>query len=299
MSAEPLTPERVEPDVYTDQYYLTNCHGYEDFVATGGHEVGPRFRKALQLAGDLSGKRVLDIGCGRGELVLQSAMRGADAWGIDYAPVAVEISSGATARADAAARERTHIEQMDVKAMQFDDASFDVVFMMDVVEHLYPHELARAFDEIARVMRPGGLLVLHTSPNKVFEEKVYPNWSRHVNRVALDLSKRFNFEDKFLFNEFMLPDKREFPRNRWERAMHINEQTMGGLRRQLRQHGFRIRRAEFWEPPRPKNYFPTRELNRALAILDFIRFLRPISSVVPPLDRIFCNHMWITARRAS
>ena len=107
-------PTRVEPDVYTDDYYLTNCHGYEDFVISGGRKVGPRFIKALSLAGDLRGKRVLDVGCGRGELVIQSAMRGADAWGIDYAQAAVEIAARAlasarrgAARADARARRWT------------------------------------------------------------------------------------------------------------------------------------------------------------------------------------------------
>ena len=69
------TPDRVDPAVYTGDYYLTNCHGYEDFVLSGGRKVGPRFVKALSLAGDLRGKRVLDVGCGRGELVIQSAMR--------------------------------------------------------------------------------------------------------------------------------------------------------------------------------------------------------------------------------
>src|SRR5262245_59181487 len=109
----PETPERVEPGIYTDDYYLTNCHGHEDFVMSGGRQVGPRVVKALSLAGDLRNKRVLDVGCGRGELVLQSAMRGAEAWGIDYADAAVAIAERALSDADASLRERMHIEQMD------------------------------------------------------------------------------------------------------------------------------------------------------------------------------------------
>ena len=155
--------------MYTDDYYLTNCHGFEDFVISNGRKVGPRFIKALSLAGDLSGKRVLDVGSGRGELVIQSAMRGADAYGIDYAQAAVDIANRALSSLDAGVRERTNIQQMDVKALQFEDGFFDVVFMMDVVEHLYPHELSAAFDELRRTIRPGGVLVMHTSPNKIFE----------------------------------------------------------------------------------------------------------------------------------
>ena len=233
-------PERVEPDVYTGDYYLTNCHGFEDFVISGGRKVGPRFVKALSLAGDLRGKRVLDVGSGRGELVIQSAMRGADAYGIDYAQAAVDIAVGALATVDAQLRERTHIRQADVKALPFDDGFFDVVFMMDVVEHLYPQELALAFDELHRTIRPGGLLVMHTSPNKIFETVVYPNYSRRVNQVALGLSRLFKLKDG-LFNETMLPTGREFPHDTFEREMHINEQAAPRLAAEVERHGFAVR----------------------------------------------------------
>jgi SAM-dependent methyltransferase len=292
----PATPDRVEPDIYTGDYYLTNCHGYEDFVVSGGRKVGPRFIKALSLAGDLRNTRVLDVGCGRGELVIQSAMRGAEAWGIDYAQAAVDIAVDALAGVEPELAARTHIQQADVKALPFDDGFFDAVFMMDVVEHLYPHELSRAFDELHRTIRPGGLLVMHTSPNKVFEEKVYPNYSRRINQAALAISRRLKLSDG-LFNETMLPTAREFPHDEFERTMHINEQSAPRLRAEVERHGFRVRSTEFWEPPSKGGYFASRRLNAELRVLDFLRFLRPLSQY-PPLNRLFCNHIWMTAVRA-
>lgn len=288
-------PARVDPDVYTDDYYLTNCHGYEDFVVSGGRKVGPRFIKALSLVGDLRGKRVLDVGSGRGELVIQSAMRGADAWGIDYAQAAVDIAERALATIDVGLRERAHVRQMDVKALQFDDGFFDVVFMMDVVEHLYPAELALAFDELRRTIRPGGLLVMHTSPNKLFEAAVYPQYSRRINQAALALGRLFRFHDG-LINPTMLPTDREFPHDTFEREMHVNEQSAPRLRAEVERHGFRVRRVEFWEPPSKGGYFASRRLNAELRVLDFLRFLRPLSNY-PPLSRYFCNHIWMTAVR--
>jgi len=68
------------------------------------------------------------------------------------------------------------------------------------------------------------------------------------------------------------------------------------LRRTVERHGFRIRHAEYWEPPSKGGYFASRRLNAELAVLDFIRFLRPLS-LHPPLDRWFCNHIWMTAVR--
>lgn len=296
MRTESQTPERVEPDVYTDDYYLTNCHGYEDFVISGGRRVGPRFVKALSLAGDLRGKRILDVGCGRAEIVIQAAMRGADAYGIDYAQAAVDIARRALdGIEDEAQRARTHVEQMDVKLLKFDDGFFDVVFMMDVVEHLYPHELAKAFDELKRVIRPGGRLVMHTSPNKTFEEIVYPHWSRRVNQAALGVSRLLRFSDG-LFNETMLPTGSEFPHDKYEREMHINEQSAPRLQANVEQHGFRVTNVEFWEPPSKGGYFASRRLNAELAVLDFLRFLRPLSQRAP-LNRFFCNHIWMTAER--
>jgi SAM-dependent methyltransferase len=289
------TPERVEPDVYTDDYYLTNCHGYEDFVVSHGRKVGPRFIKALSLAGDLRGKRVLDVGCGRGELVIQSAMRGADAWGIDYAQAAIDIAARALLTIEPAIREHTHVEPMDVKALRFQDGFFDVVFMMDVVEHLYPHELARAFEELHRTIRPGGHLVMHTSPNKTFESVVYPNYSRRINQAARALARLFRYGDG-LFNQTMLPTGREFPHDTFERQMHINEQSAPKLKAEVERHGFAVRAIEFWEPPARKGYFSSRRLNAELKVLDFIRFLRPLSHH-PPLNRWFCNHIWMTAER--
>jgi SAM-dependent methyltransferase len=294
--SSPGTPDRVEPDVYTGDYYLTNCHGFEEFAASSGRHVGPRFVKALSLAGHLDGKRVLDVGCGRGELVIQSAMRGAEAWGIDYADAAVAIAQNAFDSTGAAPRERMHVQQMDVKALQFGDAFFDVVFMMDVVEHLYPAELALAFDELRRTIRAGGRLVLHTSPNTVFERVVYPNYSRRINQVALAMSRLLRVRDG-LFNETMLPTGPEFPHDTFERTMHINEQSLAGLRRDLERHGFRVRTSEFWEPPSKSGYFSSRRLNVELKLLDFVRFLRPLSYYAP-LNRLFCNHMWVTAERA-
>lgn len=288
-------PERVEPEVYTDNYYLTNCHGYEDFVVSGGRKVGPRFIQALSLAGELHGKRVLDVGCGRGELVIQSAMRGADAHGIDYAQAAVEIAERALSPVGADLRERTHVRRADVKALPYDDGFFDVVFMMDVVEHLYPHELSQAFRELHRTIRPGGLLVMHTSPNKVFEERVYPIWSRRVNQAALAISGLLRVRDGLL-NETMLPTGREFPHDTFERAMHINEQSAPKLRAEVERHGFGVRGVEFWEPPPKGGYFASRRLNIELAMLDFLRFLRPVS-MHAPLNRWFCNHIWMTAER--
>ncbi len=295
MTLEYAADRRVEPAVYTDAYYLKHCHGHEEFAASNGHRIGPRFAKALSLAGELQRRRTLDVGCGRGELVLQPALRGADAWGIDYAAAAVSIARQALVTAEPALRARMHVEQMDVKSLGFEDGMFDVVFMMDVVEHLYPEELSRAFDELSRVLRPGGRLIVHTSPNRFVREWVYPLWVRRVNEAALKLCESIGYRD-LLFNKLMLPTKSEFPSDAHEREMHVNEQHAPELRREIERHRLRVKRVEFWEPPMAGEYFDTPRLNAELKLLDFVRFLRPFS-LYPPLNRWFCHHIWMVAER--
>jgi 2-polyprenyl-3-methyl-5-hydroxy-6-metoxy-1,4-benzoquinol methylase len=287
------TAQRVDPAVYTEHYYTTSCDGHEDFTRAGGRRVGPRFRKALALAGDLRGARVLDAGCGRGELVVQAALRGAQAWGIDYAEAAVEIASDAIAHAGISTR--AHVQRGDLMALEFADGSFDVAFMMDVVEHLYPDELTQALGELRRVLRPGGRLVVHTSPNTLLQDVVYPHYTRRVHAIALKLSEITGFRDR-LFTEFMLPSKREFPRGKYECETHVNEQSAPKLRQQLEAGGWRVARIEFWEPPMD-SYFEKWQVNTdLLKVLDLVRFLRPLS-FYPPLNRFFCNHIWMTAEK--
>jgi methionine biosynthesis protein MetW len=102
----------------------------------------------------MKGQRVLDVGCGDG---LTSGIwlrdRGCDYIGVDVSENAVRDSSNAGFHAQ-------KIE--DAAKLPFPDDSFDVVVCIEVLEHLFsPH---KAVEEIVRVLRPGGVLML-TVPN--------------------------------------------------------------------------------------------------------------------------------------
>jgi len=108
----------------------------------------------LQLAGDLRGRRVLDIGCGDGTFSLALAERGAAVVGIDASADMIE-----------AARQRTlatganipfHVARAE--QIPFPDGYFDVVTAITIL--CFVREAAGVFDEIARVLRPGGRLVI-------------------------------------------------------------------------------------------------------------------------------------------
>jgi len=222
-------PEPVSPDLYTRQYFTTDCEGY-DIFASGLEKIPERIREALDAAGDLSGKWVLDIGCGRGELACEAARRGARAVGLDYAEAAMELSRERRNLLDEEARARVEFMLSDAKGLAFPDGSFDVAFFVDVYEHLHPHEIESTLAEVKRVLRPGGMLIVHTGPNTWFYRFGYP-LVRGAARLLL---------------------RREFPeslRGQYDDVMHVNEQSPWSLQRGLRAAGFRA-------SIMPRSFFP-------------------------------------------
>ena len=97
---------------------------------------------------------VLDIGCGRGELLTLLREAGVDARGIDADADMVAFARG----------EGLDVEQADLidHLERVDAGSLGGIFMGQVVEHLPPGVLVRALELAAEKLRPGGVLVAET-----------------------------------------------------------------------------------------------------------------------------------------
>jgi ubiquinone/menaquinone biosynthesis C-methylase UbiE len=266
--------------------------GHAEFAASGGRQISPRLQRALALADIRPGQSALDIACGRGEVVLQAALRGAQAYGIDYAAAALNVAAESLARED-----RTALARMDATRLAFASESFDAAFMLDFVEHVYQPDLDASLREVRRVLKPGGRLVIHTSPNRVFEDAVYRYYVRNVHRLVLGAGRALRLEGGRFVNKIVLPTEPLPPHDEYERELHVNPQSASTLRAALRDAGLRVQRIDFWEPPRAAFYPPELRWHRAaLAALDAVRFLRP-ASLLPPLNRVFSNHIWVVAER--
>ena len=108
----------------------------------------------LELVGPPAGLRILDVGCGDAALVVALAQRGALVTGVDVDP---SVLSAGRARA-AASGVAPALMQGDIRALPFADDSFDVVLAVTVL--CFVDDAARAVREMARVLRPGGRLVI-------------------------------------------------------------------------------------------------------------------------------------------
>ena len=110
--------------------------------------------QVFRLAGPLQGKRVLDVGCGDGAYALAAARQGAHVVGVDASLPMIEA---ARARAHEAAL-NVEFKQADAAALPFEDGRFDVVLAVTVL--CFVPDTAAALQEMARVLAPGGRLVL-------------------------------------------------------------------------------------------------------------------------------------------
>lgn len=111
-------------------------------------------RLIFDLAGNLAGKRVLDIGTGDGTYALEAAAQGAKVTGLDPDP---EMLSAAERRAEGR-QLQIGFQLGRVEAIPLADASFDVVFAVTVM--CFVSDTGAALREMSRVLVPGGLLVL-------------------------------------------------------------------------------------------------------------------------------------------
>lgn len=116
-------------------------------------------RKVVDLAGIGAGRRLVDVGCGTGTLAILAARlgaSGAQVSGIDPAPRQI-------ARAQAKARRAgldIDFRQGVIEDLPFDEASVDAVTSTLMMHHLPDDLQAKGLAEIARVLKPGGRVVI-------------------------------------------------------------------------------------------------------------------------------------------
>lgn len=101
------------------------------------------------------GMRLLDGGCGPGSITvgLAAAVSPGPVVGVDVDGEALEFAHVFSANAGAS---NIGFEQHHLRALPYDDANFDAVFMHFVLQHV--DEPDRVLDEAFRVLKPGGVI---------------------------------------------------------------------------------------------------------------------------------------------
>jgi len=116
-----------------------------------------------ELRADLfEGKEVIALGCGTGELETLLGEKGYSILGVDISYEALRIAK--RHRTDARVDDIQFI-QANVADLPFEQDSFDSAYAIQLIEHLEPDQLPRAFTEIRRILKPNGKFLI-TTPNK-------------------------------------------------------------------------------------------------------------------------------------
>ncbi len=147
-------------------YFLKNRH---DYLPAAGHDaflpgydlltralgMNPAYRELVAQAGLTAGQRVIEIGCGTGNLTVRAkkSCQGADVIGTDPDPRALR-------RAERKVKGMTGIgfTRAYAQALPFDDGGFDVALSSMMLHHLDEATKVAAAAEVFRVLRPGGTL---------------------------------------------------------------------------------------------------------------------------------------------
>lgn len=149
-------------------------HDEEHFPST----IDPRIyhvKLIRQHLGDLRGKRVLDVGCGKGRFarIFHEQEPAAEIWGLDiseemlrFVPAGIQTRPGS------------------MTELPFDDGFFDAAYATESLEHAV--EIDKAVDEICRVVKPGGRIAIIDKNAEQWGRLATPDWERWFTRRQLE-----------------------------------------------------------------------------------------------------------------
>jgi ubiquinone/menaquinone biosynthesis C-methylase UbiE len=232
-------------------------------TAITGEEYGVKRRfEVLQTVASFENKAILDVGCGVG----------------GYGTIAEKCGAKMVVAIDV---NREYIRKTssdnkllaDAHALPFRDSCFDIILMIEVLEHLSCE--VKALGEVYRLLTDGGLLLLSV-PNKF-----YPFETHGLKAGSIEIPNVLSVGIPFLS---WMPN---FVRRRIERAKIYTVKQMNKL---LHKTGFKLLKVDYMMPPLDK-------LNN----LNFARVLRKVlrNLEAPGLKHFGCHIIIIAFKSVS
>ncbi|MBK5269310.1 MAG: methyltransferase domain-containing protein, partial [Acidimicrobiia bacterium] len=142
------------------------------------------------ICSQVTGPKVLEVGCSQGIVSILLAREGFDVIGTEIESVSLDYALGLRQQEDISVQKRLDFRLTDGSLDDFNDGMFDTIILAEIVEHLNQPE--RLIEEVSRVLRPGGQLVLTTTigiyPDPDHKEPIFPT------DVARLLAARYAYE---------------------------------------------------------------------------------------------------------
>ncbi len=205
-----------------DNWYETAKGSFVDEVETA---------LAFELFKPEAGERVLDAGCGTGNFSLKLARRGCEVVGIDISGPMLELARKKVSQTNLS----VDFYRQDLLDLDFVGESFDSAFSMATFEFIKDYE--KAFQEIRRVVKPGGRILIGTITRDSSWGRLYRRQGERENSVfhhahfknPEDLN-RLDPENLIASREclFIPPDAPEEKFN-WDEENRLAEEKKGGF----------------------------------------------------------------------
>jgi len=159
MATEAKTIQTLNADVLELQKFGELAHKWWDKNSEFKplHEINPLRLNYIDSLASLSGKRVLDVGCGGGILSESMYFKGADVTGIDLGEQALNVAK--LHQLESCAKVKYELISVEQLALE-QPASFDVVTCMEMLEHV--PDPASIVAACARLVKPGGSVFFST-----------------------------------------------------------------------------------------------------------------------------------------
>lgn len=153
-----------------------------------------RVRATFDFFGNVHGKKILDVGCGKGRFSALLSEKGAHVIGVDISNGLLEI-----------ARKRVknvRFEHGSATNLPFPDNSFDYVLCIETLEHI--PDIEKALKEMARVLCVGGGLIIIDKNKLSLNKRLFiPNVLIKKSKEILNTwfyPRNFPFTEKWFFN---------------------------------------------------------------------------------------------------
>jgi uridylate kinase len=155
-----ICPYNIDADYYDREYFTGNKSGLRFFKKSSWYGNLWRFMKdwfrATVIKLYVKPKKVLDVGCGRGNLVKFLRNKGIEAYGVDISQHAIDLAEEEV---------KPYLRRADILRLPYADNEFDLVVSYNLIEHVEQSNIRRAINETVRISKDKILHKIFTHEN--------------------------------------------------------------------------------------------------------------------------------------
>lgn len=211
--------------LYTESYFMDNATGHDEFKIFEGkfEQLIDKFRMVISYLDLNKSASLLDIGCGRGELVIYHALNGGKATGVDFSEEAIKLAEEKASELGAVCNfQISSFEKID------EEIKYDRILSIDFIEHISVEEGKVFFKKSYNLLNPDGRLLVYTFPNTIRRRFGY----KLIRALSILKGKP-------------MPEKEPDTISDHYKQYHLNEQNYFRLKKSAKNAGFSKIRVQY------------------------------------------------------